>query len=192
MILTLEALRAQEGDCLLLHFGTRDAPRLALIDGGPGQTYEDVLLPRLQEIHRKRGTARLDIDLAMVSHIDNDHITGIKKLFRRLQTEIEDDIPDRPFRVRRLWHNTFNDVLDDSIDEYYESFQEHFTASTDGKPDPKLVKALERILAHYDEARDAAEAARDIGGILAGQPDGRQLRDIHAFLFGQGQILALN
>ena len=39
MILTLEPLPAKEGDCLLLHWGTKAEPKLAVIDGGPGRVY---------------------------------------------------------------------------------------------------------------------------------------------------------
>ena len=46
MILTLEPLPAKEGDCLLLHWGTKAAPKLAVIDGGPARVYEDSLEPR--------------------------------------------------------------------------------------------------------------------------------------------------
>ena len=34
-VFTLEALEAKHGDSLLLHYGTLDAPRLIVIDGGP-------------------------------------------------------------------------------------------------------------------------------------------------------------
>src|SRR6266511_1116582 len=104
MIMTLEPLRAEEGDCLLLHWGTTAAPKLAVIDGGPGLVYEDSLEPRLQEIRTNLGVDRLTIALVMVSHIDNDHIVGIKKLFRALKSEIDKNTQDneRPFKVERL------------------------------------------------------------------------------------------
>src|SRR5262245_13572254 len=99
MIFTLEALQAQEGDCLLLHWGTPDKPRLAVIDGGPGRVYENALQPRLAEIRAKRDLDMLTIDLVMVSHVDNDHIVGVKKFFRDLKSKV--DNPQRPFKVDR-------------------------------------------------------------------------------------------
>ena len=35
MRFTLDIRRARKGDCLLLHYGTKNAPSLVLIDGGP-------------------------------------------------------------------------------------------------------------------------------------------------------------
>ncbi len=77
MILSVEALQAGKGDCLILHFGTPDRPRFIVIDGGPAGTYEDFLRPRLKEIHsvwQRQDDGKLDIEMIMVSHIDDDHI----------------------------------------------------------------------------------------------------------------------
>src|SRR5690349_17987033 len=89
MIFSLEPLQAAEGDCLLLHWGTEADPKLAVIDGGPGSIWESSLRPRLEQILNGRHLNQLVIELVMVSHVDNDHITGIKKLFRLLKAEID-------------------------------------------------------------------------------------------------------
>jgi hypothetical protein len=34
MIFSLDVRRARKGDCLLLHFGAKNAPGLVMIDGG--------------------------------------------------------------------------------------------------------------------------------------------------------------
>ena len=158
MILTLEPLPAKEGDCLLLHWGTKAEPKLAVIDGGPGRVYEDSLEPRLEEIRTNRKLDRLTIDLVMVSHVDNDHIVGIKKFFRGLKSEIDKNTPEnrRPFKVQRLWHNTFNDILGDGIDGYYKSFTASFTASVGGEPNPDVVDKIEQ--AFKGKGEDAEEA----------------------------------
>ncbi|TAJ21190.1 MAG: hypothetical protein EPO68_05270 [Planctomycetota bacterium] len=197
MIFTLEPLKAAEGDCLLLHFGTPQAPRLALIDGGPGQIWETSLLPRLQQIAANRNVQQLEIELAMLSHVDNDHAVGLKKLFRRLKSEVEDHIPvpQRLLRVKRLWHNTFNDVLGDSIDKYYRTLTATLQASTGGgAPNPALEEALAR--AHRDEhggsAEEAAEIASDVALVMAGHGEGRDIRDSHEVLRANNEIAALN
>ena len=61
MLFTLEALPAEEGDCLLLHWGTREKPKIALIDGGPGRVYENDLRPRLEELVTNLGVAQLPL-----------------------------------------------------------------------------------------------------------------------------------
>jgi beta-lactamase superfamily II metal-dependent hydrolase len=91
---TLEALNANDGDCLLLHHGST----LILIDGGSAGVYRDTLKPRLEQL---RGGGRLDLRMALVSHIDADHITGIQDLL--------EDVAENaaPYRIATLWHNSF-------------------------------------------------------------------------------------
>lgn len=195
MILTLEPLQAQEGDCLLLHWGTNAAPKLAVIDGGPGRVYEHFLQPRLEQIRMNHKVDRLTIDLVMVSHIDNDHIVGIKKFFRDLKSEIDKNIPDgqRPFKVERLWHNTFNDILGDGIDGYYKTLTASFTASVGGEPNPEVVDKVEEAFKNKGEDdEEARQRAYDIGLILAGHGESRELRDNHHFLYKANEIAALN
>ena len=112
-MLILETLRAKYGDSLLLHFGTAEEPRLVLIDGGPPGVYNDALKPRLQQLREERGLAAgtpLEIDLAMVSHIDADHIAGLLDLVRKL-TELRASHQPAPWRIAEFWHNSFDDIL---------------------------------------------------------------------------------
>lgn len=112
-MLILEALRAKYGDALLLHYGSAAKPRLAVIDGGPPGVYSDALAPRLAEIREERGLAEetpLDIDLMMVSHIDEDHIAGLLQLVRKIK-DLRDAKEPVPWRIRRFWLNSFDDIL---------------------------------------------------------------------------------
>jgi hypothetical protein len=43
MLFSLEALKAVQGDCLLLHWGTGAPPLRLLIDGGPPGVYGELL-----------------------------------------------------------------------------------------------------------------------------------------------------
>jgi hypothetical protein len=104
VVFTLEALQAFYGDSLLLHAGDR----LCLIDGGPFRTWQTSLRPRLEEL--RGGAAQLKIDLAMVSHIDGDHIQGLTDLAGAM-VELDDDQQPQPYRVGGLWHNAFDDIL---------------------------------------------------------------------------------
>jgi hypothetical protein len=112
-MLILETLRAKYGDSLLLHFGTQEEPRLAVIDGGPPGVYNDALKPRLEALREERNLAQnepLEIELMMVSHIDEDHIAGILQLVRKLKDLRESKKPV-PWEIRRFWHNSFDDLL---------------------------------------------------------------------------------
>jgi beta-lactamase superfamily II metal-dependent hydrolase len=104
VIFTLEALQAFYGDSLLVHVGDK----LCLIDGGPFRTWQTSLHPRLEQLRAGGGTLR--IDLAMVSHIDGDHIQGLTD-FAGAMVELAEDHQPQPFQVGGLWHNAFDDVL---------------------------------------------------------------------------------
>jgi beta-lactamase superfamily II metal-dependent hydrolase len=109
-LFSLEALDARSGDALLLHHG--DPPRLTVIDAGFSSTYTDVLRPRLEQLRDQRSPANtpITIEQVIVSHIDNDHITGVVKMFEDLDTiKLNQDPPLAD--VKRLWHNSFNDAL---------------------------------------------------------------------------------
>jgi hypothetical protein len=110
MIFTLEALKAQHGDCLLLHYGKDDDPRLILVDGGPSPVFKESLLPRLEELRAARaGEGSLPLDMLMVSHIDDDHIGGVLKLTQRLLEEKDDNVPPL-VDIDTIWHNSFDDI----------------------------------------------------------------------------------
>ena len=57
MIFSLDVRRARKGDCLLLHYGSKDEPGLVMIDGGPSGVYGPHLKPRLEQIRKARGSA---------------------------------------------------------------------------------------------------------------------------------------
>jgi hypothetical protein len=108
---SLEAIKAKHGDCLLLHWGTAKAPHVALIDGGPNTVYADFLKPRLEDLAASRKVPKVRLDLTMVSHIDDDHITGLLDLAE----EIEQNAA--PAEIGLLWHNSLEGLLDADIPE---------------------------------------------------------------------------
>jgi hypothetical protein len=197
MLFTLEPLRAKEGDCLLLHWTDDNGEvRLAVIDGGPGTVYEDHLLPRLDEIREARGIEQLLLDVVMVSHVDKDHIVGINKLVRDIRGEVEDQVPkdERVFAMPRLWHNAFDDVIGNALDAHYRSFTASFEAAASGEPQASTIEKLaDAFTARAGVSPDeAAHSAFDVAQVLAGHPEGRRLRDDHAFLRTMGATRALN
>ena len=114
----LEALRAKHGDALLLHYGSKKAPKLAVIDAGPGGVYADAVRPRLMQIREERGLGEdeaLEIELMMVSHLDADHITGILELMRKLR-DLEEAQKPLPWTIKRFWHNAFSDLTNDDLE----------------------------------------------------------------------------
>ena len=105
MVFTLEALQANDGDCLILHYQKTAAgtPVRVLIDGGSAGVYNTVLKPRIDQL---RGKKPLDLRMVMTSHIDSDHITGVLDLFKALAQQREDG-KEEFCRIQTLWHNSF-------------------------------------------------------------------------------------
>src|SRR5688572_5676034 len=115
-MLALEALRAKYGDSLILHFGTRQQPLLAVLDGGPPGVFNDALRPRLEAIRQERkldARTPLEIELMMVTHIDEDHIAGVLQLAQKMK-DLRDSKQPVPWKIRRFWHNSFDDLLDNN------------------------------------------------------------------------------
>ena len=111
MLFTLEILQANQGDCLLLHYGTKADPKVIVIDGGPAGIYKGSLKPRLLEIKKKRSpNSTLPLSLVMVSHLDDDHVNGILKLTEDLlDKKVNGEKQD--FGFKNIWCNTFDDII---------------------------------------------------------------------------------
>ncbi len=163
MIFSLEALQADHGDCLLLHAGTAETPLLVLIDGGPSGVYERSLQPRLEQLRAQRapdGTLR--IDLAMVSHIDDDHVHGMVDLAAAL-VELQDDKRPLPYDVRTLWHNAFDDVVDDDDGELRTAALEILSAPVADPRADELRRAGLAIVASVGQGRRLRDDAAKLG-----------------------------
>lgn len=124
MLFSLEVLQAKKGDALLLHLGAPQEPVLIVVDGGPGGVYKRSLRPRLEELRSARNPGgALDIDLMMVSHIDDDHIHGLLDLTDHL-IEQQTDQQELDYRIHGLWHNAFDDVVGNNSDVLLETVGE--------------------------------------------------------------------
>ena len=108
-VFTLEALQAAHGDSLILHYGPLNKPRFIVIDGGPKGIFKLSLGPRLKAIQIARGGGVLEIRMLMVSHIDDDHITGVLDLTKMLR-DLDDNGTQLPYDILTLWHNSFDDI----------------------------------------------------------------------------------
>jgi hypothetical protein len=121
-MVTLEALNALYGDCLLLRYpGPDRKERLWIVDGGPKagdsggeqiSVWQDVLLPRLEDIKEEINAdprKPLPVALGMVSHIDDDHIFGIQRLMGKLVAATPADPAAVEFA--RFWFNSFDKIV---------------------------------------------------------------------------------
>jgi beta-lactamase superfamily II metal-dependent hydrolase len=111
-LLTLEALNAEDGDCLLIHHGSKHKQAHILIDGGRKNVFARALRPRLEELRDQGGldsSESLPIELAVLSHVDEDHVAGLQALTGELRTlQSEGTLP---WKILRLWMNSFDEEL---------------------------------------------------------------------------------
>jgi hypothetical protein len=111
MIFTLEALQADHGDCLLLHYGKTDDPKTIVIDGGPSGIYRNFLKPRLLQVKAANSpNAPLSLSMVMVSHMDDDHVNGILSLTKEA-IDLNDAGKPMLFEMDNLWFNAFDDII---------------------------------------------------------------------------------
>lgn len=121
MIFSLEVFKARHGDCALLHYGETDRPRLVLIDGGPRGVYRQVLRPRLETLRAERSPEEpLEIELVVVSHIDESYMTGIQELLDEILDSSQQSDAG-PVHLKALWHNTFDSLAGNHAEELLSS-----------------------------------------------------------------------
>jgi len=113
--MNLHIFQSDKGDCLLLE---AQSGELFLCDGGMRTSMRDHVR---QELSNLRAAGR-EIDLVYVSHIDNDHITGVLQLLEdealwRVfdhhqggQPIKQPNVP-RPPKINGLLHNAFRDLI---------------------------------------------------------------------------------
>ncbi|MDT4897251.1 MAG: hypothetical protein QOH25_2328 [Acidobacteriota bacterium] len=122
----LTVFQSDKGDCLLL---TASDGRKMLVDGGMSRAYSEHVAPALGQLRKDKQT----IDVVYVSHIDQDHISGILKMMDdEVEWRIHDyqvstgnkhkkepDVP-RPPKVKEIWHNAFHEQLGKNTGEIEE------------------------------------------------------------------------
>jgi hypothetical protein len=144
-----------------MHYGSKEDPGLALIDGGPAQVYQQHLKPRLQRIRKVRGLGddeSLLVDLLMVSHIDDDHLKGVLEMTHELVIA-KDSRQPLSWRIRDAWHNTFDDIIGNKPDELLAAVTASFgAAALSGESD---TEGLDHDAQSFSQHRTRISAADD-------------------------------
>ncbi len=131
--LIIEAIDAAHGDAILVRFYDPDAEheRLLLVDAGPKAAtgpdgvkyvpYETRIVPRLTAIRKERDArALVDIraglpatvlDLVVCTHIDDDHIAGVDRLYDCLANGVKCAKDGGAIEAKRLWFNSFSSMM---------------------------------------------------------------------------------
>jgi beta-lactamase superfamily II metal-dependent hydrolase len=113
----LTVFQSDKGDCLLL---TGAGGERVLVDGGMSKAYAEHVAPALGAL----AAAGKALDLVYVSHIDQDHISGVLRLMDDLVAWRVHDFQvthgnpthkapkaPRPPGVLAIWHNAFHDQV---------------------------------------------------------------------------------
>ena len=109
--------------------------RIILIDAGPKSAknekgkayipYETRVIPRLLEVKKERdanaddiraGQPKLALDLVVCTHIDDDHIAGVERLYGCLSGDTTCAKDGDKVEAKRLWFNSFSALLGDAVD----------------------------------------------------------------------------
>jgi beta-lactamase superfamily II metal-dependent hydrolase len=111
MLLTI--FESDQGDCLLLRGKSK---HVVLCDGGMRRSMSDVVRTELSNLGRP-------IDLVYVSHVDNDHISGVLQLLEdeaqwrafdhltKKGEKVKKPTFPRPPEIKGILHNAFRDVV---------------------------------------------------------------------------------
>ncbi len=164
----LKIFQSHKGDCVLVE--SKDG-RHVLCDGGMSAAMTAFVAPVLSKLR----SAKKKLDVVYVSHIDQDHISGVLRLLR---DEVEWRIFDyqrkhanpratrpaspRPPEIGGIWHNSFRDQVPDN-DGRIEDLLAATTPALLATGVPALREMGERV---YDIATSIPEALEVSG--LAG------------------------
>lgn len=164
----LRIFRSDKGDCLLLE--SRD-DKLVLVDGGMSSSMKKHVAPHLAALRE----AGRELEAVYVSHIDQDHISGVLAM---LDAEVDWRVFDantargepsraptfpRPPRVKAIWHNAFHDQVAQnagSIASQIAASVPVFLASQNAQLTHTGL-ALRGIAASVDEALRVSRLIRD-------------------------------
>src|SRR5687768_1215108 len=173
----LTVFHASDGDCLLL--SSKDStPKRILIDGGRATSYQNntrAFLGALRAANEK-------IDVVCVSHIDDDHITGILQL---VEDEVEwrafefvlSDTPGatppsvaRPPEIGEVWHNGLFHLVGKDIEPRVEGVLESVATLLAGARDEELQDLASELDDLATGERSSMELSRRLSPEQLGIP----------------------
>jgi hypothetical protein len=177
----LSIFQSDKGDCLLLEGRSQNGKpgKLVLCDGGMGPSMRLHVRDELAKL-RKRGR---ELEFIYVSHIDNDHISGVLQL---LQDEVEWRVYDhhkrngngiakpaapRPPKIKGILHNAFRDLLKDN--------QRRVGATETALNIENLLRSLTPALFATAD-HELTHAAEELQAIATGVPEAIQVSKLIA------------
>ena len=111
----------KSGDCIAMRYGNlvdgKQQQTVIVVDGGYGSTWEETLKPHLQKYYNCEYDGKLHIDLVVLSHPDQDHVSGLVEMAKDPEVEIVLVMMHRPWK--ELTPSWFKDgrITKDSLKE---------------------------------------------------------------------------
>jgi beta-lactamase superfamily II metal-dependent hydrolase len=177
------AFHAGDGDCLLVSSGDTP-PRHVLVDGGRKTSYEQ----NTRDAIRALRAAGQQLDVVCVSHIDDDHISGILRLvedeveWRAFEFAHAEDAaaPEpsvaRPPALAAIWHNGLFRLVGDDIAPAVESVLATVSTVLAGSPREDLRERAAQLDDIVTGERASMELSRRLSpdqlGIALNPPTG--------------------
>ncbi len=185
----LTVFQSDKGDCLLL---TGAQGERVLVDGGMRAAYSQHVAPALGAL----AVAGHALDLVYVSHIDQDHISGVLRMMDDLVAWRVHDFQvahgnpghrapksPRPPEVRALWNNAFHAQLGRNARKV-ENLLAASAAVLSGAEDPRVQAVAQRHQDLSNSIPEALQLSRRIApaqlGIPLNAPFGGKLAMIRA------------
>ena len=164
----VKIFESQDGDCLLLE--SKDGRRI-LCDGGRTASMRSIVRDELAKLRK----ARKRLDIVYVSHVDNDHITGVLALLEdelewrvhehRLENDIKKARPKgpRPPEIGTVWHNAFRDQINKKNADEIESLLAAAVPTLNGTG----VRQLEQAAADLGDLATAVQEALKVSNLVS-------------------------
>jgi beta-lactamase superfamily II metal-dependent hydrolase len=165
----LRVFHASDGDCLLVS-SRNSPPRHLLVDGGRATSYEQHVRGVIGALREAGET----LNIVCVSHIDDDHISGILRLvedeveWRQFEFRQAQDASARPPRIMRppkigqVWHNGLFRLVGDELAPQVEIVLSSVATVLAGSRDAKLKDVASQLDDLATGERSSMELSRRI------------------------------
>ena len=167
----IKIFQSDKGDCLLVSAQSRGKTFNVLVDGGMKQSFSKHVAPDLHKLRE----ANQRLDVVYVSHIDQDHISGVLQLFddikdwtvhefQKANGNANHKTPKVPLppEIGAVWHNSFHEQLEDNagpIEDMLAATASILSASHD----PETVRLAAEVQDLANSKGDAIQLSRRIG-----------------------------
>lgn len=113
-VFSIELINAGPGESILLHYGTPDATRLVMVNGGPRRSYRQFLEPRLRELRRDRFDGRpVPLELVIAGDRDEDKVGGLVAMLQDVAETVEP--AERLVDLHGVWAALFAQEVPTSV-----------------------------------------------------------------------------